>query len=187
MEEELEFILDAAKEHMSKTMEHLKHNLLKVRAGRANPEMLADVQIDYYGSHSPLTQVSNVNSPDAHTLTVQPWEKGLIPEIEKAIMNSGLGFNPSNNGEMVIINVPPLTEERRKGLGKMAHSEGEDSKIGIRSARKEANDEIKKLGQNGLSEDLVKDNEEVIQELTNRYISKIDNLIKQKEKEIMTV
>jgi len=187
MEEELEFIIDAAKEHMSKTMEHLKHALLKIRAGRANPEMLSDIQIEYYGSHTPLTQVSNVNTPDARTITVQPWEKGLIPDIEKAIMNAGLGFNPSNNGEMVIINVPPLTEERRKELGKMAHAEGENSKIGIRTARKEANDEIKKLGHDGLSEDLVKDNEEVIQNLTNKYIAEIDVFISGKEKEIMTV
>ena len=187
MDEELEFIMDAAKEHMNKTMGHLNHALLKIRAGRANPEMLADVQIEYYGSHSPLSQVSNVNSPDARTLTVQPWEKGLIPEIEKAIMNAGLGFNPSNNGEMVIINIPPLTEDRRKDLVKIAHAEGEDSKIGIRSARKEANDEIKKLGNDGLSEDLVKDNEDEIQELTNSFISKIEKLIEHKEKEILTV
>lgn len=187
MEEEIQFIFDTAKEHMEKTIHHLEHSLVKIRAGRANPEMLSDVRLEYYGSMTPLTQVSNVGSPDARTLTVQPWEKGLIPEIEKAILNAGLGFNPSNNGEMVIINVPPLTEERRRDLVKMARSEAEDSKVGIRSARKEANDEIKKLGNDGLSEDLVKDNEDEIQTMTNNYIQNIEDHLKKKEEEIMTV
>lgn len=187
MEEEVQFILDTAKEHMEKTINHLEHALVKIRAGRANPEMLVDVKLEYYGTLTPLTQVSNVSSPDARTLTVQPWEKGLIPEIEKAILNAGLGFNPSNNGEMVIINIPPLTEERRKELVKMARSEAEDSKVGVRSARKEANDELKKLGNDGLSEDLVKDNEDVIQKLTDSYINNIDEHLKKKEGEIMTV
>ncbi|MCT4622484.1 MAG: ribosome recycling factor [Schleiferiaceae bacterium] len=187
MEEEIEFILDSAKEHMTKTIDHLEHALIKIRAGRANPEMLESVRVEYYGSNSPLSQVSNINTPDARTITVQPWEKGMIPEIEKAILNSGLGFNPSNNGEMVIINVPPLTEERRRDLVKMARHEAEESRIGIRNARKEANDEIKKLGNDGLSEDLVKDNEEEIQNLTNSYIKQIDDHLEHKEKEIMTV
>ena len=187
MEEEVQFIFDTAKEHMDKTMHHLEHALVKIRAGRANPEMLGDVKLEYYGSMTPLTQVSNVGSPDARTITVQPWEKGLIPEIEKAILNSGLGFNPSNNGEMVIINVPALTEERRKDLVKMARQEAEDSKVGIRSARKDGNDEIKKLGADGMSEDLVKDNEDEMQKLTDDFIHRIDELLKKKESEIMTV
>lgn len=187
MEDELAFIIDSAKEHMTKTINHLEEALSKIRAGRANPEMLGAVRVDYYGSSTPLPQVSNINTPDARTITVQPWEKSLMQEIEKAILNSGLGFNPSNNGDMIIINVPPLTEERRRDLAKEAHRVGEDSKVGVRAARKEANDEIKKLGNDGLSEDLVKDNEESIQKLTDSYIKQIDAHIEHKEKEIMTV
>lgn len=187
MDEEIEFILDSAKEHMEKTLHHLEHELVKIRAGRANPEMLVDLKVDYYGSLTPLTQVSNLSAPDARTITIQPWEKGLIPEIEKAIINSNLGFNPSNNGDMVIINVPALTEERRRDLAKMARVAAEDSKVGVRSARKEANDEIKKLGTDGLSEDLVKDHEDTIQKMTDGFSVKIDELIKVKEKDIMTL
>ena len=187
MEEEIQFVIDSTKEHMDKTIHHLEHALLKIRAGRANPDMLSDVLVEYYGSMSPLGNVANVNTPDARTITVQPWEKGLIAEIEKAIIHANLGFNPSNNGDMVIINVPALTEERRKELVKMAHHEAEESRIGIRSARKDANSEIKGLGQNGLSEDLVKDNEDVIQKLTDKYIANITEHLDKKEKEIMTV
>ena len=187
MEEEVQFVIDAAKEHMDKTIKHFEHQLLKIRAGRANPDMLAEIRIDYYGTMSPLSNVSNLNTPDARTITIQPWEKGLIPAIEKAIMNAGLGFNPQNNGEMIIINVPPLTEERRKILVKQVHHEAEESRVGIRSARKEANDELKKLGQNGLSEDLVKDNEDIIQQMTDEYTKNIADHVAHKEKEIMTV
>ena len=187
MEDELAFIIDSAEEHMTKTINHLEDALSKIRAGRANPEMLGGVKVEYYGSMSPLPQISNINTPDARTITVQPWEKGLMQEIERAILNSGLGFNPSNNGDMIIISVPPLTEERRRDLAKEAHKVAEDSKVGIRAARKDANDEIKKLSNDGLSEDLAKDNEEVIQQMTNKFIKKIDDHYEHKQAEIMKV
>lgn len=187
MEEELELIYEAAKEHMDRTIEHFIKSLAKIRAGRANPSMLNEVRVEYYGNHVPLSQVSNVNTPDARTITIQPWEKGMIPVIEKEILNSGLGFNPTNNGDIVIINVPALTEERRKDLVKMAKAEAEDSRVGIRAARKEANDELKKLDANHVSEDLLKDHEQEIQDLTNSYIKKIDDLLAKKETDIMTV
>ncbi len=174
-----------AREQMDKSISHLEKNLLKIRAGRANPSMLDSVRVDYYGSQTPLNQVANVSTPDARTISVQPWEKAMIPEIEKAILNSDLGLNPQNNGELVIINIPALTEERRKDLVKAARAEGEDARIGIRSARKEANDEIKEL--DGISEDLIKDAEERVQNTTNKYTKKIDEILDKKEGEIMHV
>ena len=163
--EDITMILDMAREQMDKSISHLEKNLLKIRAGRANPSMLDSVRVEYYGNQTPINQVANVNTPDARTISVQPWEKTMIPEIEKAILNSDLGLNPQNNGELVIINIPPLTEERRRDLVKAAKAEGEDARIGIRSVRKEANDEIKAL--DGISEDLIKDAEERVQSLTN--------------------
>ena len=136
MNEELQFIIDSALENMSSAIEHLESELLKIRAGKANPVMLSSVLVDYYGSPTPLSQVANVSTPDARTLSIQPWEKALLSEIEKAIMNANLGFNPMNNGESIIINVPPLTEERRKELAKMAKAETETAKVSIRNARK---------------------------------------------------
>lgn len=183
--EEIDMIIDMSKESMDKSIQRLEKNLLKIRAGRANPTMLDSVRVEYYGSQSPLSQVSNINTPDARTLSVQPWEKTLIPEIEKAIINSGLGLNPQNNGEVVIINIPPLTEERRKDLVKNARAEGEESKISIRSARKDANDEIKAL--DGISEDFIKDAETRVQNLTDDYSKKVDSIISKKEEEILQV
>lgn len=187
MEEELELIYEAAKEHMDRTIEHFIKALAKIRAGRANPSMLNEVRVEYYGNHVPLSQVSNVNTPDARTITIQPWEKSMIPVIEKEILNSGLGFNPTNNGDIVIINVPALTEERRRDLVKMSKAEAEDSRIGIRAARKEANDELKKMDHSHVSEDVIKDHEQQIQDLTNNYIKRIDDLLAKKETDIMTV
>ncbi len=178
-------ILDMAREQMDKSISHLEKNLLKIRAGRANPSMLDSVRVEYYGNQTPINQVANVNTPDARTISVQPWEKTMIPEIEKAILNSDLGLNPQNNGELVIINIPPLTEERRRDLVKAARAEGEDARIGIRSVRKEANDEIKAL--DGISEDLIKDAEERVQSLTNKYTKKVDDILEKKEGEIMHV
>lgn len=183
--EEIDIIFDSAQEQMQASIKHLEKELIKIRAGRANPAMLEGIRVDYYGSPTPLNQVANVNTPDARTLAVQPWEKPMIPEIEKAIMNSNLGLNPQNNGEMIMINIPPLTEERRKDLVKRAKAEAEEARIGIRSARKEANDEIKKL--DGVSEDLIKDAEERVQELTNKYTNRVDKVLEKKESEIMTV
>ena len=183
--EDIDLIISEAGDSMKKSLQHLDKELLKIRAGRANTAMLEGVMVEYYGSMSPLSQVSNVSTPDARTLSVQPWEKALIPEIEKAIMNANLGFNPQNNGEVVIINIPPLTEDRRRELVKRAKAEGEEAKVSIRSARKDANDMLKDL--DGISEDLVKDAEERVQALTNKNVTKVDSAIEVKEAEIMKV
>ncbi len=187
MNEEVDFILDSTKESMQSAIAHLEKQLLVIRAGKASPAMLGGVMVEYYGSPTPLNQVGNVSTPDARTITIQPFEKSLIPEIEKGIMIANLGFNPMNNGESVIISVPPLTEERRKELVKQTKAEAEDSKVSIRNDRKNANNEIKKLEKDGLSEDMAKNAEADIQELTNNFIKKIDDMLVVKEKEIMTV
>ncbi|MAW93595.1 MULTISPECIES: ribosome recycling factor [unclassified Leeuwenhoekiella] len=187
MNEDIQFILDETKEAMENAIVHLRKQFANIRAGKASPSMVGSVMVDYYGSQTPLTQVANVNTPDGRTLSIQPWEKAMIPEIEKAIMNSNLGFNPMNNGESVIINVPPLTEERRKDLVKQAKAEAEDSKIGVRNDRKNANNEIKKLEKDGLAEDMARNAEVDVQSLTDTYIKKIDELLAVKEKEILTV
>lgn len=170
-----------------KAVEHLDKELLKIRAGRANPAMLEGVRVDYYGSETPLSQVSNINTPDARTLIVQPWEKKMIDPIEKAIMAANLGFNPSNNGEHVIIVVPMLTEERRKELVKMAGREGENAKVSIRGARQKAMEGIKKAQKDGLPEDAAKSAEAEVEKVTGIWNKKVDVLIAEKEKEIMTV
>lgn len=187
MNEEINFILDSAKESMQSAITHLEKKLINIRAGKASPAMLGSVKVDYYGSLTPLSQVANINTPDARTITVQPFEKSLIQEIEKSILVANIGFNPMNNGESIIITVPPLTEERRRDLVKQAKTESEDSKIGVRNDRKSANTEIKKLEKEGLSEDLAKNLENDIQELTNSHIKKIEEMLIVKEKEIMTV
>jgi len=187
MEEEVELILDLCKEKMASAIDHLEKELVHIRAGKASPRMLDGVTVDYYGSMTPLAQVSNINTPDARTIAIQPWEKKLIPEIEKAIMNANLGFNPENNGELIRINVPALTEERRKILSKQANTEGENAKVSIRSARKDANEALKKLLKTGLSEDLEKDAENIVQEMTNEYSKEVDSLLEKKTKEIFTI
>ena len=187
MNEELQFIFDAAKEHMEKTIKHYEKALAKIRAGRANTSMLDEIRVEYYNNHVPLSQVSNLSTPDARTITIQPWERNMIGVIEKEILNSSLGLNPSNNGDIVIINIPALTGDRRKELVKLARAEAEDSRVGIRAARKEANDELKKMDHSHISEDIIKDHESEIQELTNEFIRKIDVYLEKKEAEIMTV
>ena len=187
MNEEVKLVLDMLKTDSTKSLDHVKAAIGKLRAGKAMPAMLDSVQVEYYGSKVPLSQVSNVNTPDAKTLMVKPWEKGMLEEIEKAIMYANLGLNPQNDGEQVIINVPPLTEERRKQLVKQVKGESEHGKIGLRSARKEAIDEIKKLQKDGLSEDLAHDAEEDIQSIINDFSKRIDDSIAAKEKEIMTI
>ena len=184
MSEELDFIIESTEENMQNAIRHLEKQLLNIRAGKASPAMLGSVLVDYYGSMTPLNQVANVNTPDARTISIQPFERGTIPNIEKGILVANLGFNPMNNGESVIISVPPLTEERRKELAKQAKSEAEEAKIGIRNDRKAANNEIKKLE---ISEDLAKIGEETIQELTDKYVRKVDSIYENKEREIMTV
>lgn len=185
--EELDFIMDSAKESMENALIHLDKSFLNIRAGKASPAMLGGVRVEYYGSLTPLSQVANINVPDARTLTVTPWEKNMLHPIEKAIMNANLGFNPMNNGDNIIINIPVLTEERRRELVKQAKAEAEDAKIGVRNARKEANTEIKKLEKDGLAEDICKGAEADVQALTDSYIKKIDDLLSAKEAEIMKV
>lgn len=184
MNEEIEFILDTAKEAMNKAIAHLEKELVSIRAGRATPAMLSTVMVDYYGAQTPLGQVANVNTPDARTLSIQPWEKSMLQEIEKAIQIANLGFNPMNNGDIIMINVPPLTEERRKGLAKQAKAEAEDAKVGVRNARKEANNEIKKVD---ISDDMKKIAEDDVQKLTDSFVKQIDEKLAVKEEEIMTV
>ncbi|CAM4100596.1 ribosome recycling factor [Zobellia nedashkovskayae] len=185
MNEDIQFILDSSKESMDAAMRHLEKEFVKIRAGKASPAMLSSVMVEYYGSQTPLSQVANINTPDGRTISVQPWEKNMLHEIEKAIMNSNLGFNPMNNGDFVIINVPPLTEERRIQLTKQAKAEAEDAKVGIRSARQDANKEIRDL--EDVSEDLQKNAEVDIQALTDKYIKKIDAFLVVKEAEIMKI
>lgn len=184
MNEEVQFILDTTKESMAAAIAHLEREFLKIRAGKASPAMLSSVLVDYYGSQSPLSQVANINTPDGRTISVQPWEKGMLQEIEKAIMNANLGFNPMNNGDMIIINVPPLTEERRIQLTKQAKAEAEHAKVGVRSARQDANKEIKDLE---ISEDLENNATADVQDLTDTYTNKIDDFLMKKEAEIMKV
>jgi ribosome recycling factor len=184
MNEEIEFIIDSTKESMEQAIQHLRKQLAGIRAGKANPSMLSSVMVQYYGSKTPISQVSNINTPDARTLTIQPFEKNIIKDIEKGIMNANLGFNPMNNGDTVIINVPPLTEERRVQLSKQAKAESEEAKIGVRNDRRNAMNEIKKAD---LPEDVQKDTEEDVQKLTDSFIEEIDKIYAGKEKEIMTV
>jgi len=184
MTEELEFIIDSAKEAMNNAISHLEKELRAIRAGKASPSMLANVQVDYYGSQTPLGQVANVTTPDARTITIQPWEKNMLQEIEKAIMVANIGFNPMNNGDNIIINVPALTEERRRDLVKQTKAEGENAKVGIRNARKDANNEIKKTD---VSDDMKKNSEADVQTLTDSFIKQIEEKLAVKEKEVMTV
>ena len=187
MNEEIELITEETRERMEKATEHFEHELARLRAGRSNPALLDGVTIDYYGVNSPLAQVSNINTPDAKTILVQPWEKNMLGIIEKAIMAANLGLTPVNNGELIRINIPPLTEERRHQLVKQVRNEGETAKISIRTARKWANDELKKLLKDGLDEDLEKDATEVIQDMTHNFNTKIDKIMALKEKDVMTV
>ena len=185
--EEIEFILDSTKESMEGSIAHLEKEFLNIRAGKASPQMLGSVFVDYYGSQTPLSQVSNVNVPDARTITIQPYEKSMLQPIEKAIMIANIGFNPMNNGDVIIINVPALTEERRRDLVKQAKVEAEDAKIGIRNARKDANTDIKKLEKDGTSEDVCKTAEDDVQKLTDTFIRKVEEHLAVKEAEIMKV
>ena len=187
MQEEVDFVLEHCEEMMNAAIEHLDKELLHIRAGKASPAMLDGVLVEYYGSLTPLNQVSNVSTPDARTIAIQPWEKSLIPVIEKAIMAANLGFNPDNNGEIIRINIPVLTEERRRSLVKQVSQEGENAKVSVRLARKDANDSLKKLQKDGLSEDLEKDAEAEVQKLTDEFGKKIDSLVESKEKDIMTI
>ena len=184
MNEEIEFILDSAKEGMNSALAHLVKELRTIRAGKATPAMLGNVKVNYYDALTPLTQVASVNTPNAQTISIQPWEKDMLDEIEKSIISSNLGLNPVNNGESLLINIPPLTEERRRDLSKQAKAEAEHAKVGIRNARKEANNEIKKID---IADDVKKETEALIQKLTDSFVKQIDETYGVKEKEIMTV
>ena len=187
MNEEIQFILDGTKESMDNALAHLDSNLQKIRAGKASPMMLSKVVVEYYGALTPLAQVANVSATDGRTLSIQPFEKSLLDEICRGISHANLGLNPQNNGESILINIPVLTEERRKDLSKQAKAEGEDAKVVTRTARKDANNAVKALKNEGLSEDQVKDAENEVQKVIVSYTTKIDALIFAKEKDIMTV
>ena len=187
MQEEVDLVLDMCKDAMEHAIAHLEKELAHIRAGKASPRMLDSVTVDYYGSMVPLAQVSNVNTPDARTIAIQPWEKKMIPIIEKAIMAANLGFNPDNNGEIIRINIPPLTEERRRDMVKLVNKEGENAKVSIRSARKDSNESLKKLQKEGLSEDLEKDAEDEVQEMTTKYSKLVDDMMKDKNDEILKI
>lgn len=185
--EEINFCLDAAKESMSNAVTHTEGEFSKVRAGKANPGMLNSVMVEYYGAPTPLNQVASVNSLDARTLIIKPWEKTILQDIERAIINSDLGLNPQNDGETIRINIPALTEERRRDLVKQIKSIAEDGKVSIRNARKDANTELKSLEKDGFSEDLIKKAEDDVQKITDQFSKAIDAAFEKKEVEIMTI
>ena len=187
MTEEISKITNGAEDQMKKAINHLEAELVKIRAGKANPQMLDGLMVDYYGSPMSINQVANISVMDARTLTIQPWEKNMLQPIERAIINANLGVTPQNDGALVRLFMPPLTEERRKELVKKCLAEGEHSKVAVRSIRRDAIEHIKKLQKNGLSEDAAKDAETGVQQVTDRFIVQIDKHLASKEKEIMSV
>ena len=182
--EELDFIVETTKELMDESIKYLEKELLNIRAGKANPNMLSSIKVEYYGILTPLNQISNINTPDSQTISIQPWEKDKLQDIEKAIIDSNLGFNPMNNGESILINIPPLTQERRIELVKLAKREAENAKVSVRNSRKDANNEIRK---SEFSEDIRSNYELDIQEITDKYVKKIDSIFSSKEAEILKV
>ncbi len=187
MQEELSMILDDAEDHMKKAIQHLEVELVKIRAGRANPNLLDGIVVDYYGSPTPIGQVGNISVADARTITIQPWEKNMLQPIERSIINSNIGLTPQNDGNIIRLFLPPLTEERRKELVKRVNAEGEHTKVAVRNIRRDAIEQIKKLQKDGLSEDAAKDAEKDVQALTDRYTIQIDKHLEAKDKEIMAV
>lgn len=185
--EEIEFYLDAAKETMEGAIKHLVIELSKIRAGKASPSMLDGIQVDYYGMQTPITGTASITTPDVRTIAVKPFEKKMIAEIEKAIRNSNIGLSPMNDGELIRLNIPPLTEERRRDLVKRVKQEIETAKINVRNVRQDANNSIKKLKNDGVSEDDIKGGEERVQKITDSYISKVEQIFTDKEKDIMSV
>ena len=187
MDELVTMVLDDAREKMEKSIQHLENELMSIRAGKASIHIVDGIMVDYYGVMTPLNQVSNIGTPDAKSVAIQPWEKSMIHPIEKAIMQANIGITPENNGEIIRLNVPPLTEESRKDLVRQVKQEGEDTKVGIRSARRDANDELKNFQKDGLPEDEQKTGESEIQKLTDKFIEKIEKDIEAKEQDIMTI
>ena len=187
MTDETKAIIDGASVSMKKAMDHFETELIKIRAGKANPTMLDGIMVDYYGNPTPINQVGNLSAMDARTLTIQPWEKNMLQRIERAIIAANIGINPQNDGNIIRLFLPPLTEERRKELVKKSNAEGEQAKIAVRNIRRDSIEQIKKAEKDGLSEDVAKDGEAGIQEITNNYISLIEKHLGAKEKEIMSV
>ncbi len=187
MNEEVELIIEEFKDSAGHALQHLEREMVKIRASKANPSMLDSVYIDYYGVHTQLSKVANINTTDARTLLIQPWDKKMLDPIEKAILKANLGFTPSNNGEVIRINVPPLTEERRRSLVKQVKQEGETAKVSVRNVRRDMMEELKRLKKNGLPEDEEKEAEELVQKLTDDNMKKIEKALEKKEAEIMTV
>ena len=187
MNEEVQLVYDMSKEKMEKAIDHLESELSRIRAGKANIHILDGITVEYYGTPAPLNQVSNVSTPDAKTIAIQPWEKKMIEPIEKALLNSNVGITPVNNGEIIRLIIPTLTEERRVSLVKQVKNEGENARVSVRNARREANDEIKSMQKEGLAEDDAKRAEEKIQELTDKMVEKVDQVVEAKEEDIMTI
>jgi ribosome recycling factor len=185
--EEILMYIDLSKESMDGAIKHLEHELQKIRTGKASPAMLNGIQVEYYGVPSPLSQVASVATADARTITIQPWEKKMLAPIERAIFEANLGITPQNDGEIIRLMIPPLTEERRKDLAKKAKALGEESKVGVRAARRDVMEEIKKAVKNGFSEDAGKSKEAIVQDMTNKYIDRVDRMIATKEQEIFTI
>jgi ribosome recycling factor len=187
MNEDIQLVFDMAEEGMEKALQHLDSELSRIRAGKANVHILDGVMVEYYGTPTPLNQVSNVSTPDAKTIMIQPWEKTMIDPIEKALMNSNVGITPVNNGEVIRLIIPQLTEERRRDLVKLVKSEGENARVSIRNSRRDANEEYKQMQKDGLSEDEAKDAEAEIQKLTDEYNGKVEEIVTSKEDDIMTI
>lgn len=185
--EEIDLILDMAQDGMDRALKHTQIELTKIRAGKASVNMLDGIMVEYYGVMSPLTQISSVTTPDARTIQIKPFERKIISDIERAIINSNVGLNPANDGETIRLNVPPLTEDRRRELVKRAKTEIEVAKVNVRKVRQEMNDDLKKLKNDGVSEDAIKEGEERVQKLTNQFIEKIDQMMAVKEADIMQV
>ncbi len=187
MTEDIPSIISVAEDHMKKAITHLEAELQKIRAGKANPQIVDGIMVDYYGSPMPINQVANISVMDARTLSIQPWEKNMLQPIERAIIAANIGINPQNDGALIRLFLPPLTEERRKELVKKCQAEGEHSKVAIRSIRRDAIEHIKKLQKNGLSEDAAKDAEAEVQEITDKFTAGVEKHLTLKEKEIMSV
>ena len=187
MNEDVQLVYEMAKENMEKSVEHLDNELIRIRAGKANVHILDGVMVDYYGTPTPLNQVSNISTPDAKTIMIQPWEKSMIDPLEKALMQSNVGITPSNNGEVIRLIIPQLTEERRHELVKKVKTEGENARVSLRNSRREANDEYKQMQKDGLSEDETKTAEDLIQKLTDEFSEKVEKIVESKEEDIMTI
>jgi ribosome recycling factor len=187
MVEDISSIITIAEDHMKKAIGHLEAELVKIRAGKANPQMVDGIMVDYYGSQMPINQVANISAMDARTISIQPWEKNMLQPIERAIIAANIGINPQNDGNLIRLFLPPLTEERRKELVKKCQGEGEHSRIAVRNIRRDSIESIKKLQKNGLSEDAAKDAEADVQQVTDKFISAIEKHLTSKEKEIMSV